>query len=173
MNSMKLMKQCILAASMVMASAFVSAQTTNTVVAQFGTAPSAASSNFTVNLVNTGATTEIAGFSFRVSYNPAQASLASVSDNTDQPKAGMEYTLGPEKQAEDGSVYRDVIGGTLQNLKEASNLVQLNFEKKAGFAAPFQFKVADRVHSAAYIDGLQGPTVENVPHVFDSSQVSQ
>lgn len=172
MNRFKLMKQCLLAASVAMAAGLASAQTTNTVVAQFGTAPSAASNSFTVNLVNTGATTEIAGFSFRVSYSPAQANLASVSDNTDQPSARVQYTLGPVKQAADGSAYRDVIASTLKNLTDTSNLVQLNFEKKAGYTAPFQFKVEDRVHTAASIDGLQGPTVENVPHVFDASQVN-
>lgn len=173
MKLMKLTKQMVLVASLAAAAAVASAQTTNTVVAQFGSAPTPASSSFTVDLVNTGSVKEIAGFSFRVTYNPAQASLASVSDNTGQPKAGMEYTLGPEQPAGEGLVYRDVLGGTLQNLQDAGNLVQLNFNKQPGYTAPLQFKVEDRVHSAAFIDGLQGPTIQNVPHVFDATQVNQ
>lgn len=173
MKSMKLMKQVVLVAALAATTVAASAQTSNTVVAQFGSAPSAASNSFTVNLVNTGAVTEIAGFSFRVTYNPAQATLASVSDNTGQPKSAIEYTIGPEKAAGEGLVYRDLLGGTLVNLKDAGNLVQLNFEKKPGYTGPLQFKVEDRVHSAAFIDGLQGPTVQNVPHDFDASQVTQ
>jgi hypothetical protein len=170
MKALKLMKQVLLAGSVMTMAAFASAQ--NTVVAQFGTAPGSGS-NFTVNLVNTGSVTEIAGFSFRVSYNPAQVALVSVSDNTGQSDAGMQYTLGPVKTAEDGSAYRDILAGTLVNLKDASNLAELKFEKKAGYTAPLQLKIEDRVHTGNVIDGLQGPTVENVPHVFDGSQVNK
>jgi hypothetical protein len=170
MKALKLMKLVLLVTSVMAMAALASAQ--NTVVAQFGTEPGAGS-NFTVNLVNTGSVTEIAGFSFRVSYNPAQVALVSVADNTKQPKAGMQYTLGPEKVAADGSAYRDILAGTLVNLTDASNLAELKFEKKPGYAAPLQLKVEDRVHTGNVIDGLLGPAVENVPHVFDASQVNK
>lgn len=167
----KTTRQLLLMATLAGAVAVSSAQTTNTVVAQFGTSPDAGNS-FTVNLVNTGDTKEIAGFAFKVTYNPAQVALTGVANNTGQPGAALEYTLGPEVVAEDGSASRILLGGTLQNLTNAGNLVELKFDKKPGFTPPLQLDIAPRA-TEPVVDGLLGPAVENIPHVFDTSQVTR
>jgi hypothetical protein len=162
-----------LTAGLIMAAAALgSAQTTNTIVAEFDTAPSAGS-EFSIDLVNKGGVDTIAGFAFKLHYNPNQVSIVGITNNTGQSGAGMQYTIGAEAVEADGATASRVISGTtLRNLEGASDLVRIKLQKKPGFAPPLYFKVTDRA-TEPVIDGLQGSDLQNIPHTFDTTAVNQ
>lgn len=162
-----------LAASLFTGVALCGAQSSNTIAAKFASAPGAGSS-FSVSLVNRGAATSVAGFAFKLQYDPAQVSIAGTVDNTNQPDAGMQYTMGPETAAESGNLpaERIISGTTAKELTNANNLVEIKFAKKAGFTAPFKFNVVDRL-TTPVVDGLQGADLKNIPHGFDVSEVNK
>ena len=166
-------RKAAVAALFVSAVAAASAQqTANTVVAKFGSAPSAGSS-FKINLINDGPAKTIAGFAFKLKYDPSQVSITGVKDNTGQSSAKVQYTLGKESApGADGLVERSLTATTLKNLENAGNLAEISVAKKAGFAAPLKFEVTDRA-SQPVIDGLTGGDMQNIPHNFNTSQVNQ
>jgi hypothetical protein len=164
--------QATMAGSILAAAALCAAQTTTTVSAQYGTAP-ASGQNFTIDLVNSPAT-DIAGFSFKLLYDPNQVDVTGVSDNTGQSQASVQYTLGKATDSSNAAMpaQRIVMATTLKELKGAGNLVELKLVKKPGFAPPLKFAVEDRV-TGKFIDGLQGADLKNVPHEFDASAVNK
>jgi hypothetical protein len=145
------------------------AQTTNTIVAKFGKAPGGA--DFTVVLENKGPAQTVSGFAFKVAYDPAQASFDGVSNSTGQATSGVQYTIGPVKEAgaPDGAkAYRILTMTTLKNIEKVPSLVELKFTKKA--AGPFVFVVDDREKDP--VDGVQDGSFNNIPHEFDATAVA-
>jgi hypothetical protein len=145
------------------------AQTSNTIVAKFGKAPGGA--NFTVLLENKGPGQAVSGFAFRVAYDPAQASFDGVSNSTGQATSGVQYTLGPVKEAGTtggAKAYRILTMTTLKNIEKAPSLVELKFTKKAN--GPFVLVVDDREKDP--VDGVQDASFNNIPHEFDLSAVA-
>lgn len=151
-----------LAASLVLTvSAFAQS---NTVVATFATAPGA--EKFSVALENKGPEQSIAGFAFKVSYDPAQVSFDSVANNTGQAASRASYVVGPVVE-ENGRAYRLVNMTTLKELTNAGKLAELKFTRKA--AGKFVFGLDDRSKEPA--DGLQNAELKEVPHTFDVTAV--
>jgi len=161
----------VTAALFTVATAIVGAQNTNTIAAEYVTAPGAGS-EFAVKLVNKGPVETIAGFAFTLHYDPTQVTISGVTNNTGQSGAGVQYTLGTESVNEAGKASRILSATTLSDLKGATNLAEIKFQKKAGFQAPLNLQITDRA-TTPLIDGLQGASLDNIPHVFDTSAVSQ
>lgn len=168
-----LFTRMILATALVGSMAVCSGQTSNTVSAKYVAAPGSGS-NFSIALVNSGPATEVAGFAFKVQYDPAQVSIVGVKNNTGDSAASIQYDLGAEKASGNPAVpaERVISATTMQNLANATNLVEIQFSKKPGFAPPLKLQVTDRL-SAPVVDGLQGGDLKNIPHVFDISGVTQ
>jgi len=169
---MNLKKQfAMLAMSTLAASCW--AQAASTVVAQFGNSPDAGQA-FSVNLASAGSDQEISGFAFKVIFDPSQVSLTGVKDNTNQPAAKVQYTMGPVVASEGGTTASVVlVASTVKNLKAGSNLAELQFAKQAGYAAPFVFGVEDRLVARGVVDGLLNADLVNIPHTFDATQVNK
>jgi len=158
-------------AALMLVAAVAGAEGSNKIVAKYGTAPSS-SDKFTIKLINAGDESTIAGFAFKVKYDPNQVSLDGVANNTGQSAAQVQYTLGKEQQAGDGLVQRVLTCTTIKNLTNADNLAELKLSKKAGFTAPLRFSVEDR-STAPVVDGLQNGDLKNVPHSFDVTELNQ
>ena len=141
------------------------AQSKNVVEAKFGTKPSSA--NFTVGLKYKGEAKAIAGFAFKVSYDPGQVSLTGATNNTGKSDAGVQYVVGPEVVA-DGKASRIVSMTTLKNLDKPGDLGELKFTKKA--SGDFVFSLEDRSTEPA--DGLQDGELKEIQHTFDVSKVA-
>ncbi len=144
----------------------------NIILADFGVAPGAGSS-FSVSLSNSGSS-NIAGFAFTLLYDPSQVSIVGVTDNTGQPSAKIQYTLGAETAVDDSgtTAQRVLTATTVEDIAKAEKLALIKFEKKPGFTPPFKFEVKDRV-SEPVIDGLQGSDLQNIPHMFDIKAVNR
>lgn len=173
---MKTLKQTIsrlTATGFILATATLcAAQSSNKITAEFGTPPGA-DKNFSIVLSNAPAT-DIAGFAFKLLYDPSQVDIISVGNNTGQPGAAVQYTLGQQTVVADGgtTAQRILLASTAKEMKGATKLVEINLAKKDGFVAPFKFAVEDRL-TGEVIDGLQGADLNNVPHVFDASAVNK
>jgi len=149
------------------------ASCSGTVTAQFGSVPNAPFQSFTINLVPSGTPSNISGFNFRIYYDGTQITLDSVSDNTGQPGAGVEYTLGSATAGSAGggtNQYNDLlmIAGN-SDLVNPTYVAQLNFSTNEEFdvgtpiASP-NFQVFD----VGTDDGLYDATPANTSHSFYS-----
>jgi len=125
-------------ATAILVGSSLQAQTTQTVALAFGTPVSGPDSVFTVNLLLNPGAVDISGFSVIVAYDNTQVELESVSDNTGQPTAAVEYTMGAEYpfSSEPGAnVYVPVIMDTAFSLQSPVNIAQLNFRSTTGFSS--------------------------------------
>ncbi len=143
------------------------AQTSATVVAKFAKAPAPGAGDFVVRLEKDGAPQSVAGFAFKVTYNPAQVDLVSVTGADAGPAAGAQFTLGPAKAAGEGRATRIFTMTTLRDIS-AGPLADLKFQRKSGGA--FVFSVDDR--DSDPVDGLQDASLKNIPHTFDGAMVA-
>ena len=170
-GEMKMKKMVVILAAMTSLAAGAWGQTTNTIVAKFAQPPSA-EAKFAVSLENVGATKAVSGFAFRICYDPQQVSLDSVTDNTDQPASGVSYTLGPEATGTfpNQTAACKILTMTTSKDLSAGMLAKLNFTKRGPAPTPFRFWLEDREKDP--VDGLQGASFENIPHVFDFAQVT-
>ena len=143
-----------------------------TVASKFGVSPANAD-RFTINLVNQGSAAPVAGFAFKLKYDPTQVEVTGVKDNTGQAGAKIQYTLGKASApASDGLVEQVLTATTLKNLENPANLVEISLSKKSGYSNPLRFSVADHV-TEPVIDGLTGADMKNIPHSFDSKEVNK
>lgn len=140
------------------------------VTADFGTAPTGTSQPFTVNLVLSNTTANISGFTFRVFYDSSQITFSSATDNTGQPGAGVDYTIGPVTAGTAGgnsNTFRAISMTTnLDLLNPVTNLAQLNFTTTAGYTGPIPGNcfLTDNGPS----DGLFNDAFQDIPHTFSS-----
>jgi hypothetical protein len=159
-------------AALLASAAVCGAQTTSTITAKQS---ASTGSDLAISLAVTGSPKSVAGFAFKVWYDSAQVSLAGAVDNTGQSASKMQYTLGPET-SEAGvngtTAFKILSGSSISDLKNASNLVELKFVKKSGFAAPLKLHVEDRMQQPV-VDGLQDSSLQNIPHSFDVSEATR
>ncbi len=173
MNTLKHITRLTAMAALAAFTALAAAQSGNVIKAVYGTAPSS-SSDFTVKLVNEGPEKTVAGFAFKISYEPSQVEFKGVTNNTGASGSRVQYTVGPEvvHPANSGQVQRVISATTTADLTNATNLAEIKFGKKPEFAAPFIFCVEDRL-TQPVVDGLQGSDLENIPHTFNLAGVKQ
>jgi len=149
-------------------------QTSNTIVARFGTPPADNVSTFSVVLENKGPVTTISGFAFKIAYRDDQVSLSEVLDNTRQPKAVVEFGLGDAQRADlpnNTNTFRILTMSTVRNLTAVGPLAELVFEKQPGYRGRLDFYLEDRVHQP--VDGLLGPDITNIAHDFDANSIQK
>lgn len=152
-------------------SALACGQVTNTIVATEG---SNSGNAFSVNLEKTGSASDVAGYSFLVEYDLTQVDVVGVKDASGQPRAGQQLSLG-QASIVDGSTtaaQRIIMSTTLSNLSNPTKLVEVQLEKKPGYVGPLYLRLDDR-SSTPTVDGLLGADLKNIPHNFDTSQVTK
>lgn len=175
MNMKALVGRVTLAAAFVALLGTGVAEAQNTIVARYSKNNKDGIGNeFSIDLINHGGDTTIAGFAFRIMYDPSQVSLERVSNNTGQPESNVHYTMGPETKVDDRgtTVQRVLSATTTKDLTDASYLAELHFKKKSTFSGPLKLEIQDRLVEP-FVDGLQGRSLDNLPHTFDVRGVNR
>ena len=151
------------------------APTTHTLQAVLQSSPNGANSTCSITLkIDPNHDTDIAGFDIWVGYDDTQISFVSVTDNTGQPFAGVEY-LSSAPQPFSGAPYvnrRTFVGmSTLADvMRPIQNLGLLTFQTTPGYSDPnnkFYIYIGP-TGNAGPNDALVDGNFEMIPTVFES-----
>lgn len=129
------------------------AQADHTIQAQFISQPSGPNSEFSVGLKLVPSDVDIVGFQIAVGYHNDHIVLESVTDNTGQPQAAIDYIVRAEEPLTGVSyanAFRAILASTQATMIEPENLGQLNFRTTASYNDP-----QNRAH--IYLTGFADP----------------